>query len=67
MYKMSQKFIAENATASAISYRLPNKHYIPVPCVARVALSTGMLTLSQARLYRTCEYKAQGCRGILPD
>ncbi|KAG9104998.1 hypothetical protein FRC06_002919 [Ceratobasidium sp. 370] len=31
MYKMSQKFIAENGTASAISYRLPNKHYIPVP------------------------------------
>ncbi|KAG8728597.1 hypothetical protein FRC12_021632 [Ceratobasidium sp. 428] len=31
MYKMSQKFIAENATANAISYRLPNKHYIPVP------------------------------------
>lgn len=31
MYKMSQKFLAENATASAISYRLPNKHYIPVP------------------------------------
>ncbi|QRV89743.1 uricase [Ceratobasidium sp. AG-Ba] len=31
MYKMSQKFIAENDTAIAISYRLPNKHYIPVP------------------------------------
>ncbi|KAG8748271.1 hypothetical protein FRC10_007661 [Ceratobasidium sp. 414] len=31
MFKMSQKFIAENGTASAISYRLPNKHYIPVP------------------------------------
>jgi urate oxidase len=33
MFKMSQKFIAENATANAISYRLPNKHYVPVPCV----------------------------------
>ncbi|CCO28922.1 urate oxidase [Rhizoctonia solani AG-1 IB] len=31
MYKMSQQFIAENATANSISYRLPNKHYIPVP------------------------------------
>ncbi|KAJ1307523.1 hypothetical protein OPQ81_001621 [Rhizoctonia solani] len=31
MYKMSQLFIADNATANSISYRLPNKHYIPVP------------------------------------
>ncbi|CAE6515996.1 unnamed protein product [Rhizoctonia solani] len=31
MYKMSQQFIADNATANSISYRLPNKHYIPVP------------------------------------
>ncbi|KAB5592526.1 Uricase [Ceratobasidium theobromae] len=30
MYKMSQKFIANNSTANSISYRLPNKHYIPV-------------------------------------
>ncbi|EUC64806.1 uricase [Rhizoctonia solani AG-3 Rhs1AP] len=30
MYKMSQQFIADNATANSISYRLPNKHYIPV-------------------------------------
>ena len=39
MYKMSQKFIAENATASAISYRLPNKHYIPVPYVPAPVLT----------------------------
>ncbi|KAG8714095.1 hypothetical protein FRC11_009873 [Ceratobasidium sp. 423] len=31
MYKMSQQFIADNAIANSISYRLPNKHYIPVP------------------------------------
>ncbi|KZS92566.1 uricase [Sistotremastrum niveocremeum HHB9708] len=30
VYKMSQKIIAENPSIHSISYKLPNKHYIPV-------------------------------------
>jgi len=30
LYKMAQKIIDENPSVGAITYRLPNKHYIPV-------------------------------------
>jgi len=30
MYKMAQQIISENSTVGAVTYKLPNKHYIPV-------------------------------------
>jgi len=30
VYKMAQKILEENATVQDVTYRLPNKHYIPV-------------------------------------
>jgi len=30
LYKMGQQIIADNATVESVTYRLPNKHYIPV-------------------------------------
>ncbi|KAG8978822.1 hypothetical protein FRB94_012892 [Tulasnella sp. JGI-2019a] len=30
LFKMGQKIIEENATVGAVTYKLPNKHYIPV-------------------------------------
>ncbi|KAF7969942.1 hypothetical protein HWV62_25474 [Athelia sp. TMB] len=30
LYKMAQRVLAENAHVAAVTYRLPNKHYIPV-------------------------------------
>jgi len=30
LYKTAQQIIAENPTVASITYRLPNKHYIPV-------------------------------------
>ncbi|EGN99429.1 hypothetical protein SERLA73DRAFT_182401 [Serpula lacrymans var. lacrymans S7.3] len=30
MFKMGQRVIAENAGVEAVTYALPNKHYIPV-------------------------------------
>ncbi|KAG8974513.1 hypothetical protein FRB90_009756, partial [Tulasnella sp. 427] len=30
MYKMAQDILKENATVSSVTYRLPNKHYVPV-------------------------------------
>lgn len=30
MYKMAQEILKENATVSSVTYRLPNKHYVPV-------------------------------------
>ncbi|KAG8957221.1 hypothetical protein FRC00_004310, partial [Tulasnella sp. 408] len=30
MYKMAQEILKENSTVSSVTYRLPNKHYVPV-------------------------------------
>ena len=59
LYKMAQRIIDENAHITSVSYKLPNKHYVPVdmkyigvdnmsPCVLlrRVCVSTMALTHS---------------------
>lgn len=30
MYKMGQQIVAENEHVQSVTYKLPNKHYVPV-------------------------------------
>ncbi|EIW83619.1 uricase [Coniophora puteana RWD-64-598 SS2] len=48
LYKMGQRVIAENAGVQSVSYKLPNKHYVPVDMRY---LGVDNLTLAQAEVF----------------